>query len=291
MLRTGQRRRTHAAANRCVRSSDSADRPLRFPAVSPGSLPVVNLTRSASPHQIRLAADPASPARTASGRSEPLLDPVAIPFRCSQDLRPVCPVPRWQRESYASAGLIVKSVGSGARHTRVVWRFSQVRGVQQQRRTRQLPAARRSPCLGRPLIRRNEGDDQGVCCRRAASQARTPRTPAVVPIASDAAIRSACTHRKLVAAPSATVAGLPRTAGPARWPPRTWARSPRSRRRLRPGRGSTLATAPWQPSMPAHLLSGPATRTHCHTWTGASTYGVLAGGYTQATPSVTPRVI
>ena len=31
-------------------------------------------------------------------------------------LRPVCPVPRWQRESYASAGLIVKSACRVPRH-------------------------------------------------------------------------------------------------------------------------------------------------------------------------------
>ncbi|CCH18132.1 hypothetical protein MILUP08_30001 [Micromonospora lupini str. Lupac 08] len=73
VLRTGWSRRTHAAANRCVRSSDLAGRPLRSPAVSPGSLPVVNLTRSVPLHQIRLAADPVSPARTVSAEANPCL--------------------------------------------------------------------------------------------------------------------------------------------------------------------------------------------------------------------------
>ena len=74
----------------CIRSWDSAGRPLRFPASSPGSLPVVHVTRSASPHQIDRFRSP-------SGRHHPVHHPPdenspsssGIPALRPQDFRPV----------------------------------------------------------------------------------------------------------------------------------------------------------------------------------------------------------
>nr|ACB47035.1 GntT-like protein [Micromonospora chersina] len=76
--------------------------------------------------------------------------------------------------------MIVKSRGSVPRHTITAGLSSLLRG-----------AAGASP--------------QAVGRRREASQPRTPSTPTVVPMAREAAMSRACTHRKLVGLPSPTV--------------------------------------------------------------------------------------